>query len=684
MSTIIAKENNKVSKSFDKIGKDISVCNLTFNNSYLQSQSNLNSFYKLKDQTKINFRYFLLEKAYKLDNTNLDIIENFVQFKEQADNYSNNKIIIGNIEEILKLNKPLIHTSKEMQLNKIFYLINKLSKFNVDDIYDKYEIENYFIEFLKSNQIALDFNIEISPENDKVYIYTIYYNWVIKLCQILEKYNKENNKEKWKMEYNNIKTFLEQEKDKVISKIKNMLLIDKTIKIDEEELKKKIEQEKNKERIKNYDSKTKTYKESEKHKELDNLLKELSKINYCFDSIYNYLNPFYTRYLRRLQYFLENIPKTKNYLKTLDYNNISNIKILRDFLFFLSYYSFADGKFQNIINYYETTFTYFDINKNKFQIIGEDLYFPTEGMTIKHYNDYNLNCYEINAMDENRFMYEGYIKFNLFAEKNLFNKYKAIYKDIFKDLFIKENSCIKKLFIETFPVLEDNYFINENLLDYIFDKKINVFNFANQDFTGMTLTSNLDIFIKGNYNNNNKDKLEVEICIFAAFIIIIIQELSHFTRIYIFKHLGIKEYEKSFCYDENEEPEIGRFIELKLFGRVIDRLTIIEALYILNIKNYFKESSQDFLLEFENLKYIKKIDKIENDVINFLKQVDINKENIKLDPKSELILKGSSNCLFIGKNNDKIDNREEILELYKPVDVWSNLRSLHCSFYISL
>ena len=144
---------------------------MTFNNSYVQSQKSLGYFYNLKDQTKINFRYFLLEKAYKLDNTNLDIIEKFVQFKEQAENYSNEKEIIEKIEEILKLNKPLINTSKEMQLNKIFDLIEKLSKFNAENIHERYDIENYFIEFLKSNQIALDFNIEITPENDKVYIY---------------------------------------------------------------------------------------------------------------------------------------------------------------------------------------------------------------------------------------------------------------------------------------------------------------------------------------------------------------------------------------------------------------------------------------------------------------------------------------------------------------------------------
>jgi len=83
MATSIAKENNKVSESFGKIRKDISVKNLTFNNSYFESQKSLGDFYNFKDQTKINFRYFLLEKAYKLDNTNLDIIEKFDNTKNK-------------------------------------------------------------------------------------------------------------------------------------------------------------------------------------------------------------------------------------------------------------------------------------------------------------------------------------------------------------------------------------------------------------------------------------------------------------------------------------------------------------------------------------------------------------------------------------------------------------------------
>ena len=74
-------------------------------------------------------------------------------------------------------------------------------------------------------------------------------------------------------------------------------------------------------------------------------------------------------------------------------------------------------------------------------------------------------------MDKNRFLYEGFIKFYLLPEKNLFIKYKDIFKNFFIDLFTNENSCVKKLFIKTFPVLEENYFISKDFLDFVFEKK---------------------------------------------------------------------------------------------------------------------------------------------------------------------------------------------------------------------
>ena len=287
---------------------------------------------------------------------------------------------------------------------------------------------------------------------------------------------------------------------------------------------------------------------------------------------------------------------------------------------------------------------------------------PAEKKLLENYDIYNLNIYELECMDKNRFMYEKYIKFYLLPDKNLFNKYKEVYKNFFYELFLKD-TCIKKLFITTFPVLEDIYFINKDLLNFIFDKKIHAFNFENNEFVGMTIDANLDIFLKVNFSYNNDDKIEKEICVFAAFIVILIHELAHFIRIYIYKRLHIEAYEKSFIFDENEEPEIGKFIERKLFGREIGKINIIEAIYILNINNYFK-NVDDFLNEFVHLDSKKSIDKIDVSVNDFFDKVGIILSNvITLNQTNELKLKGNKDDLNIGLNNDKSHTSETIVYL---------------------
>ena len=99
-------------------------------------------------------------------------------------------------------------------------------------------------------------------------------------------------------------------------------------------------------------------------------------------------------------------------------------------------------------------------------------------------------------MNKNRYLNEGYIKFNLLHEKNIFAKYKNVYLSFFKKLFLKNNSCVRKLFIATFPVLEDNYFINSNFLNYIFNEKIYTVNFKFEEFVGLTDNTNLNIYKK--------------------------------------------------------------------------------------------------------------------------------------------------------------------------------------------
>ena len=655
------------SKSFEKISQDNSLENLTYNNSYLSSQKFLKESQKFKEYKSRSNRLFLLKKAYKNDNTNLQIIEEFQELKTQLDENKDSQIL-KEIYEILELYEPLLNKTKEYQISKIFELIELLKNYDCTNIYDIFKIDNYLTNFKKTNKIGSKFNIEISYENEAVYIYTLYYSWAIKLIKIFEKFNNETyenyDNEELKNKYDETKLFLDTQKEDILKKIKDLLGIKNDMK--ENDITTMVDQEINKKISNNYDIPNSKTIKAEKTKELGNLIDKLNINNHCIKSIDNYLNEFYRIYLGQLQIFLNNIPNTLKYLKNLDYNKQINIKILRDFIMFLSYFQFDKEIIDNIIYYYEKTFDGFKIPEN-FKIKGNNLLNPVS-IKLENYKNYNLNCYPLKSMAKNRFLYEAYTKYFLLPEKNIFEKYKKVFKNFLKNIFLNENSCVKKLFIDTFPIMEDNYFINEDFLNFIFDKKITAFNYLNEKLTGIIISSNLDIFIKVNFIHNN-DVIESEICIFAAFIVILIHELANFIIIYIFKHLGIKEYEKSFFFEENEEPEIGRFIEEKLFGRVIEEMNLIEALYILNINNFYRKNPEHFLNEFINLKKKKTIDKLEDSVKNFLNSVDIIlNQKINLNGKNKLILKGSRNCLNIGINNDKCLMRETILKLNKFMD----------------
>ncbi len=261
-------------------------------------------------------------------------------------------------------------------------------------------------------------------------------------------------------------------------------------------------------------------------------------------------------------------------------------------------------------------------------------------------------------------MYEKYVKFNLTSENSLFCKYKGEYLNFFKKIFLNDNSCVKQLFIKTFPVLKDKYFINEDLLNYIFKEKIYIFNFKNNDFVGRTDSSTLNIYIKNNFENN-EDKIEVETCVFAAYIIILIHEIANFIRLYILKYLDKKEY-KSFEFD-NIKNDIGYFMEINLFGKILEKINVLEAIYIFNIDNYLQDK-EDFLKGFINLEknnnQILDVNQINENVKIFLKNIEIEglDKLTKLERYSELKIKGIENCLIIGKNNDKLYFPERIKE----------------------
>ena len=102
---------------------------------------------------------------------------------------------------------------------------------------------------------------------------------------------------------------------------------------------------------------------------------------------------------------------------------------------------------------------------------------------------------------------------------------------------------------------------------------------------------------------------------------------------------------ESFEFDDTINSDIGCFIEINLFGKIMESINLLEAIYILDINNYFKDTEK-FLMNFRDLEKNKNgffnINEINDNVKTFLMNVGITKLNKfnKFDKNSKLLIKG--------------------------------------------
>ena len=358
------KTKNVINESFMEIPKNISLKNLDFNRSFSVSQ-NYYKCAKIFESKKHLFggwakeksiqseftriRHAFLRIAYNYDNTNLRIINDLNEIKKELI-LDNNKFF-DETNDILELNKPLINMATDNGcLGKIFELIEILSKYNIKDIYSKYEIKKYILNFMNLNNVVHNFNKEISISNKEVYAFTLYYNLLMRLAKNLEKNDKKEDY------YSRIKDetedFLLRQINNLSFKIKNLVGIKENDNINIEELGNKVDQEINKEIVNEYKKNPKIAKileiTNEKIKEMRKLMYELKKNNNILKELENYFSPFFTSYLNRLSRFLVNIEKTKNYFLNLDYNNEINLKLLTNFFFSFPIFLLKQKKFNHL------------------------------------------------------------------------------------------------------------------------------------------------------------------------------------------------------------------------------------------------------------------------------------------------------------------------------------------------
>ena len=247
---------------------------------------------------------------------------------------------------------------------------------------------------------------------------------------------------------------------------------------------------------------------------------------------------------------------------------------------------------------------------------------------IENYEDYELQSL-LNSLiiygifEENKFI--DIVKITK-LNKHLYIK-KIMPKWVNYNITIFNSNVIKNLFNELFPkdkrddtilTEEELKIILENIIYYIFPTS----------FSGLTMRSTMKIYIQGTMINSTNDDASKVITLAYSLVCNQHEILGNFNigyQIYsnpnekkIFESPEINSLLSSDFAKKRGNKESEENIEIKLYGRVIDFLTLKEALFILNPKNYksdlvtfreyFKKCNQDELNIDEEFEVILKND----------------------------------------------------------------------------
>lgn len=582
---------------------------------------------------------------------------------------------------------------------KIFDLFDKLLKYspkNLESIYD-------FMEFLKSENEKLKDIISEFPllnyKNKNAYFASYYFYALNKLLNYFNYYKNKNNNDN--DEYKSIEYFEEEKKEEKAGKNeeneyeeeKNQKI---EIKIKLEEKKKNLEIEFEK-IIDNYNNillkKTKNQNDEQILSnfslkigtfqtaafQLKNVQENYIKLKNILDNFDNYYSEFFQEYLKIFSLFLNSIPLTlqhfkekKNFHEKLSYENLKlDIEEFDYFIFYIFNYDYVINidKLSQIVNLFEGIFqnkkNNFSSNADGYNFVKKDNILIQSNpigkkIILENCDNYCIDLIKKEKLKKSRYLNEKFLYTLNFPKFNAFEKYKKVYKDFFIKIF--NSKCVKELFISIFPYLDAHYSIINDLLNEAFNK-MRAFNFKPFDFLAETISPILNIYIKNYFEAN--DDIESEICVSAAFIILIFHELAHYIRIYIYKITGDKEYRKSI--DICGENEMGVFLEKKLFGEEIHSINFYQAIFLLNEVNY-NLSYVEFSQNFQNLKNNHKKEDYSKDLMackEFLNSIGLNVKNLDISNSSNTFnIKSSKNILFLGANNDKKGREVNLEEIF--------------------
>ena len=282
---------------------------------------------------------------------------------------------------------------------------------------------------------------------------------------------------------------------------------------------------------------------------------------------------------------------------------------------------------------------------------------------ITDINDYSFFFLITNINNLYRWKNIEWIKNISLKPDNYYNKLfvcqkRKIWKDLLKKIFVS------KVFIQIITNFYGEKEINILQDDSIIDAIINNIRFFiyETNYFGITHDYSLITYEYGLYKNNGDKNESVRLLIYYGFFIVCnIHEIGGnvYVRLKFYSTLE-SEYQSSNIGEFNKnkytlegiqrQKESGESIEIELFDRVIEVLTIKEALYLLNINNYSKniKTFKEQFINCNNLTYDELIPNTLKDLLNLL---GINEKEIRANDNQSF------------KMPNKIVNNPD---LYKP------------------
>ena len=556
-------------------------------------------FEEAKELTEDNDKYLKLKEAISYDNTNTEIMENYLKLAQKCNN-TDFKLYIKLYSHHIspEIYKTIAQHEKEKSslelFNELFAIIKNYDIINKDideEFKEKEKILDYFYKIKGKEPIALNSNSTYSAKtNLELALYEVYYS-------LFQEFNK---------------------------KICNLWKIITNANLTEAQIIKKIVMKRS-------------------HQNVIQLLNE-NKINKSILLLF------------KSTFFDIVLPDVRNYVLALD-DTIKTCLELKDkqndfyMLLFISleikYMVFhnKNANFTDRIKEYKNN-NIIDVNDE----IKEKIKTNEILSKIKNLNEYNVNrmIKEIDKENHiNEYILYKYIKLEYYNSNNIIQKMMGFVQKFNKS--ISNSKTIKDVLNGLYPQLKAYKIFNDDFCNNLFDNAIKncyFFPFIGKK-SAMTLkdSGTICFFIHNKTDIKEEDlftKNNIKLYLIGNLGVFIYIELHEILGYHLRKILSnITNYEFiSPSGPESDNNKSGECIEYLLFGNRISSFTIYQLLYILDVKNYDK-NIENFRNDFININQ-KKIS-LSDDLLKMLKENNIGLEK-------ELIINDDETIKLFKKN----------------------------------